>query len=358
MKYYSSIAALCVALLATGTYADEPPAALVDGPPVALVTPRIAKPEVEPVSAGMAACVFVNTVNGGGSGTCVASEGGKSLVLTNNHVVSSGRHPDTGWRDDVYPLVATVTHEKKQYTATAVSGVRNEDIALVVVDGTLPVALVAERAPAAGTKVYRNGSGSGYQVCQVIEPDMSWTQPSMHFVVKGISESGDSGAGYFDEKGLLVAVHCGKNTTDNPRGTPITSVRTVVLERTPVLFPRLRARLAARNTVIVVPVDPEPPAAIVATKPRTAVACSSCSTCGINCTCLGSGLYCADGRCPLSAGPVTGYAPTTAGTCSGPSCPVPATSTPLRYVLPGSSSSGTCSGPSCRPAPTRRGLFR
>lgn len=227
-------------------FAAEPPAA------------RISEEKTAPCVSVYEAVPNARGERFGGSGVCIASEGGKSIVVTNNHVFSAAAHPSGGFATDVYPVAATVTCGGKSYAATAVSADRAADIAVVVVDGSLPVAEVADELPKAGTTVWRNGIGTGYRTGTVLAADDGGSDPRFGFVVNGVSESGDSGSGYFNEKNELVAIHCGKNATNNPRGTPVTAVKIVVREKSsPKLFPLMFARLRVRG---------EPPVAVVVPK--------------------------------------------------------------------------------------------
>lgn len=227
-------------------------------PPPALLP----QPEVNPA----AACVSIQTglrpggIKFGGSGVCVGSEGGWSVALTSNHVFSDQEHPAGGFRDDIYPQAATVIHGKKTYKATAVGGNREADIAVVVVEGELPAATLAEADAKPGDKVWRKGNATGLQIGIVKPTDFAYTSPSMHFVVDAKSDSGDSGAAYFNEKNECVAIHAGR-TGAFARGTPVTSVRVVVKQHAPRLFARLRARLLGPPVAVMVSPTP-PPAAV------------------------------------------------------------------------------------------------
>jgi hypothetical protein len=126
--------------------------------------------------------------------------------------------------------------------------------------------------------VTRYGNGTGEQAGTVVPHDSSYTSPSMHFVVRGRSASGDSGSAYFNERGQVVAVHCGLDGANNPRGVPVTYVRVWVREVAAPRFPKLRElleyaakraidwlfdRVLNRRPVEVVPVAPGPLAGMV-----------------------------------------------------------------------------------------------
>lgn len=194
-----------------------------------------------------AACVRVSWNKFSASGTCVAYEDGKSLVVTNNHLFSESHDSEGQLQRGEYPLAATVAtlDGKKTFKATAIDGDRDADLALVVVDGELPVAQLAEADSTEGTRVWHKGIGSGGGEGRVlsIKPNL---QPKLNFASDCSTQVGDSGAGVFDEQGRLVAVHCGRHGTEPSaaeRGTPITPVRSLLRTKVKKTFPRLAARL-------------------------------------------------------------------------------------------------------------------
>jgi S1-C subfamily serine protease len=258
---------------------SEPPVALLSEPPAAKVAANCGcfpcvcdSCDCAPTNAKKA-CVSVwnATTNSagvkfGGSGVCIACEGTQSIVVTNNHIFSERHHPEGGFYDDIYPVAAQIVVGDKTYKATAVAADRLSDICVVIVDGALTPAKIADAMPREGEKVWRQGNGTGYQTGEVIATNANPTQPRFSFEASGKSASGDSGSPYFNAKDELVAIHCGQTSTGAPRGTPVTSVKVVVKQHTPhKLFPRLRARLGAKTTVVV-PSQPEPPAAAVPPK--------------------------------------------------------------------------------------------
>jgi hypothetical protein len=157
----------------------------------------------------------------------VARAGGRSLVVTCNHLFSDSDHPDGGFRDDVYPIKCKVGGSKpndKRHEAVAVAGDRFNDLALVVVAAELPVAELADEVPAAGEKLWRHGFGTGSTETSVSDTKSRLEFPRFEFRATGEAKAGDSGAAYFDEKGRVVAVHCGLED-GHPRGTPVGAVR-------------------------------------------------------------------------------------------------------------------------------------
>lgn len=243
----STFLAACAALVfASFTFGSEPPA--VKNPPAVKGADKYD---------ARAACVSVAWKQWGGCGVAVAAEDGKTLVLTCNHIFDESSVGQLA----PYPLACTVTVGGKTYPARAVGGDPDCDLALVVVDGTLPVARLAAAQPAVGTAVWREGRGTGFQTGTVARTDPRWVNESCKFFASSRSESGDSGAAYFTASGELVAIHCGR-ADGLSRGTPVVSLVAALRDRTPVLFPKLRERLGAKPA----PMKPPEPPAIPAPK--------------------------------------------------------------------------------------------
>jgi hypothetical protein len=228
----------CVALVFSAPVRAQEPFSVAPG---FVVTAGGADPAPRPKSVDrFAACCEVwqmpdgSGSRSGGSGTCVACENGRSLVLTNNHVVSPGKGAD-GRFAAVTGQAVEVKHGGKRYPARVVAADDNLDVAAVVAEAELPVAEMADEPVVVGARVSRNGIGSGKQSLKVVATSRpQYPSPSMWFLAAGASESGDSGAAYFDEAGQVVAIHCGKDgitAASNPRGTPITPIRNWLREK-------------------------------------------------------------------------------------------------------------------------------
>ena len=172
------------------------------------------------------ACVRVAWKQWGASGTCVAVSGGKSLVVTNNHLFSEHHDREGQFPRGDYPLPATVTPVSggPALKGLAVDGDREGDLAFVVVDGVLPYTPLAAADAPAGTAVFHHGVGSGGGP-GVVLPPVDHPQPKHRFNSTCPSTSGDSGAGLFDPAGEVVAVNCGRNERGQERGTPVSAVR-------------------------------------------------------------------------------------------------------------------------------------
>lgn len=244
---YLILAELLLALARTGT-AAEPPVAFEDGPPAAVVA---FSATTDPARF----TVFVHRDTGGGggeagTGTIVACEDGRSLVLTNAHVAAV---------DAAY----TVTHAGRVHAARYLAGspvdrlgpalidVRGPDLAVLVVDAELPAAPVADEAPARGERVRLWGFGGRLGVEGALEKVgravglARFTVPTFSYTARTIS--GDSGSGVFNDRGELVAVHHGcENDGSVAYGVPLAQVRQFLRTHAGRLFPRLSARLAGR----------------------------------------------------------------------------------------------------------------
>lgn len=191
--------------------------------------------------AAEAACVLVRVEDpegSAGSGTVVACEGGRSLVLTNRHVVPSARY---GVR---------VECEGKSHPVTFYAPAAVGDLALLAVEAELPAAELADAEPPPGAEVRqwgRSWRGQGRPVPKAgrwfgLGRGRDATYGHAAVVESTIpGESGDSGAGVFHE-GRLVAVTWGLRGPMSA-GVRLADVRACLRERAAGLFPRLAERL-------------------------------------------------------------------------------------------------------------------
>jgi V8-like Glu-specific endopeptidase len=160
-----------------------------------------------------------------GSGTVVACENEKSLILSCAHVIYG---PDRK---------VTITLKGKKYAAkwlagSAVKEVANPDgtksleidgpdLCLLVVDAELPVATVGKTAVADGDKVHQWGFAGGrlkfgpfYKTGVVTEAEGIWSTAD--------ARGGDSGSGLFnDDNELIGVVHARPVDVDEPAGLAI-----------------------------------------------------------------------------------------------------------------------------------------
>lgn len=267
-----------------------------------------------------AACVRVSWKQYSASGTCVACEGGKSLVVTNNHLFSETYDADGQFARGGYPLACTVrpVNGAAAFSGAAIEGDRDADLAFVVVDGELPVAELADAEAAPGTPVWHKGIGSGGGKGVVLVP-RSHPQPKNVFASDTPSVSGDSGAGLFDPAGRIVAVNCGRHGTapiSPQRGTPVGPIRDRLRGVARGAFPNLAERLGGKQTATAIP-EPTSPGPTAAQKPAPGPASASLqpgdivTTSGRVIRPTGRGNYvyvgdgptaapaCPNGRCPL-----------------------------------------------------------
>ncbi len=157
-----------------------------------------------------------------GSGTVIACENGKSLILTCGHVV-----PDQG-------LKITVTHNGKTYDAKYLTGskvvekphptipntstleIDGLDLALIEVEAVLPVAKLAKAPVKKGDKVKQWGFSGGviengpfYKEGKVVEESSFWATAD--------ARPGDSGTAVYNEAGDIVGVcHARSSDTNLP----------------------------------------------------------------------------------------------------------------------------------------------
>jgi S1-C subfamily serine protease len=178
----------------------------------------------------------------------VACEGGRSLVLTNAHVVPGAE------------ARVTVTAGGRQYRAKYLAGskvttwdngdgtggmeIEGPDLALLTVEAELPAAELAPGAPGKGDRVRQWGyagrgasEGPREKAGRVTDPAGLWGTLDQR--------PGDSGAGLFDDAGRLVGVSHGRPAGEGEVGVvavPLAAVQKFLRERAGA-FPRLLDRL-------------------------------------------------------------------------------------------------------------------
>ena len=243
---------------------------------LAYAQPPIAPPLEDTSAPGFCVSVKRDEPNGyaHGGGTVIASEDGRSLILTNAHVA----------RDAARPL--TVTAAGREYRAAYLAGSRvydigfdhlgrpviaidGPDLAVLQVDAELPAAPVALAAPRVGSRVRQWGyADRAYNAAPNYKTGTVLGESGNDLLTTLQCDHGDSGAALLDDHGEVVAVCHGKPPANQPAGqvrqyAVRTEVVTVYLERdTPRLFGRLRDRLAARRLareLVRPPVRIEPP---------------------------------------------------------------------------------------------------
>jgi len=156
-----------------------------------------------------------NNAHAYGSGTLVADEGGKTLVLTNAHVVR---------RSDADKPI-TVTVQGKTYKARYVTGsevtnitkttinINGPDLCLLELPVSLGAVNIAETVPTLGEEVWMWGYAGGAQA-PVMRTGKIIKSQTTEIDTAFVSQPGDSGSGIFNSKGQLVGVVHGRSTSD------------------------------------------------------------------------------------------------------------------------------------------------
>jgi glutaredoxin len=183
-----------------------------------------------------ASCVLVRTGPYAGSGTVVACEAGRSLVVTNRHVV-----PDRS-------MAVTVECRGKVYPAVYHAASAGPDLAVLVVEAELPAVEVADAEPPPGVEV-RQWGYTWYGQGRLVPKAGRWVGLSRArsrgavVVLSGLdNHSGDSGAAVFHD-GKVVAVTWGVEG----HSVSLADLRGFLREKAAALFPRLAGRMAARR---------------------------------------------------------------------------------------------------------------
>lgn len=169
---------------------------------------------------------------GFGTGTCIACENGKSLVVTNRHVC-----PDPGAR-------IVVQRVGKTYEAKLIS-VDTADLAVLEVEGELVPCEVAESEPPVGAMVEMYAHPKGTDQRYAAGQWVGGSGANVHHTCAIGTVTGTSGGAVF-YRGKVVAVHWGAGLDGRLYAVPLARVRGFVGRVCHTLFPRLTARLAAR----------------------------------------------------------------------------------------------------------------
>lgn len=197
-------------------------AALALAPSAARADERVIVPLYDRApTADSGACFRVQMSHGTCSGTCIATDGKRSLVLAADHCFSEHH---LGWVDaqtTAYPQTVRIVSMdgKSSYSARAVVGAQAYDMGLIVVEGVLPVATIDLSPVRVGDDVRHWGVTSGPAAGKVLAP--RGTSPTAEFRSSISSIPGDSGCGIF-RGGKLVAMNWGYWVSDKTQGgTPI-----------------------------------------------------------------------------------------------------------------------------------------
>lgn len=202
----------------------------------------------------------VRVIMAGGqcSGTCIATDGKESLVLSCNHCFSADHLGADIRNPTAYPQAVRVKtlDGSRTLTGRAVRGSSQADMGLVVVEGVLPVATINPKVPPAGTPVTHYGITSGPASGKVkAVPSGYGANPTQQFRSDLTSIPGDSGAGVFAGN-ELVAVNWGYWSNKDQGGTPI-KYAVDLLASDSALAARFKPTLAGQEP----PPKPTPPPA-------------------------------------------------------------------------------------------------
>lgn len=272
MKRFLLAAAAALTISSLTSFGQEPPAAIFkvelsatdkDGKPIDLDKYRVPSPPPAAVMGDAdpaAAVVDVRVAQYGGSGVCLATAGGKTLVATNAHIV-----------DTAPGAAVSVCKDGRTYDSSQPIRCGDEDLVLLVVRGELPCLEMAEGDPKEGETVTLYGypwDGNGKVVAKrgkVLAPDATAFRSTLAPV------GGDSGGAVVDKDGKLVAINHGFSGSYERRGPQLgvrlKNLRASVRVRASRLFPRLGAKAVPK-----------------------------CDACGGNCPCP-------NGKCPEACPP-------------------------------------------------------
>lgn len=211
--------------------------------------------------------VHVSHDLGGSVGSCtpIATEEGKTLLLTCAHVA----------QDIVSGGEAWVRIQGWQYLATVADFIPNHqpDLALLTINYEIDTAPIAEDDVHLGQEVYQRGFAHGG-----MRPDLRvgtcYSRYGDTFLTNLAVEHGDSGAGIFNASGELVGVTYAREfwaTTSYAVDSKAVK-RFLLREKLRALFPRLAALMDAKRAKSkVAPILPDlPPKAVPAPTPKKA----------------------------------------------------------------------------------------
>ena len=139
-------------------------------------------------------------ITDGGSGVVIGASGGRSFIVTNEHVL--GRH-----RDQIYCYLPS---EGRYAKATVERADARRDVAVLSVAGKWPAAGLVVEPPPAGTRLTLWGFPKGQEEPRAVTGQVVGFHGSIDgvpsFVTTVRSEDGDSGGGQFDAEGRLVCL--------------------------------------------------------------------------------------------------------------------------------------------------------
>lgn len=175
--------------------------------------------------------VSVIRMDGGGSGTVVHVDSGRSLILTCKHVC-----PDAA---KVY-VVANIDGTRKRFPARWLGVSSQYDLAMLSIDATLTAAVIADSNPAVGDVVTHHGKASGPQSGKVSEHKL-YADRTIDTQTETLSVPCDSGAGLFNSDGKLCGVVHGmelrRDESENSLSCQVGAIRAFVGQYVPKRIP-------------------------------------------------------------------------------------------------------------------------
>ncbi len=204
-----------------------------------------------------------------GSGTPVWSEGGKTTILTNSHVVPAA--------DKDRPISIMV--DGKTYPARYLEGsqvldtgpnsikVLGPDLALLEIDVEIGYVELADSVPPVDSQVWQFGFG-GVRPGQGPTTKSGFVSNSNHYVDPILtstiaSVNGDSGSGIFNTAGELCGVTWGGSRGECFAVEIVTVRQFLGRKLLAKLFPKLMARLAVRRNALKLPAPSKIPPIVV-----------------------------------------------------------------------------------------------
>jgi S1-C subfamily serine protease len=183
-----------------------------------------------------------------GSGTVVAYENNKSLILTCGHVASDPKATFSitlsGKKYDAAYLYGSKVTEKMLEDGTWTMTIDGPDLALLTVAEKLPTVEIASKPAKKGDNVFQWGFPGGRvdtgpypKVGKVVDADGLWATPD--------ARRGDSGCGLFNADDQLVGVvHSRAADPDEPGAlaVPLPTIRKFLHEKA-TGFPKIQKRM-------------------------------------------------------------------------------------------------------------------
>ena len=183
-----------------------------------------------------------------GSGTVIASSPGRSLILTNAHVVPHGRNPifvaNSGYGELVQYPARYVGGSAVINLSPGLIQTQGPDLALLEVDAELPAVELSPEDPEIGSRVWQYGFAGNFGSKPQSKPGQVIATRKLGVLATTCATvGGDSGSGLFDDSERLVGVawgNDGESTAVRLTDVHVFTVRTAGDHRVK-LFPILRA---------------------------------------------------------------------------------------------------------------------